>query len=52
MPSRTIRSRANLRGPLRSSEPGVTSPEIKENSPIANTDDSSTTDRAGLHPPR
>jgi hypothetical protein len=33
MPSRTIRSRANLCGPLRASEPGVTRPEIKKNSP-------------------
>ena len=34
-PSRTSRSRANRRGPLRSSEPGVTSPDIRKNSPIA-----------------
>jgi hypothetical protein len=30
-----IRSRAKDRGPLRETEPGVTSPEIKKNRPIA-----------------
>ena len=37
MPKRTRRSRAYLLGPLRSTDPGVTNPEIKKNSPIANS---------------
>ena len=35
-PSRMTRSRAKARGPLRETEPGVTSPEIRKNRPIAN----------------
>ncbi len=31
-----MRSRAKVRGPLRDTEPGVTSPEIRKNRPIAN----------------
>jgi hypothetical protein len=37
VPSRMIRSRAYLGGPLRSIERGVTSPKIRKNNPIANS---------------
>jgi hypothetical protein len=33
-PSRMSRSRANVRGPLRATEPGVTSPEMRKNRPM------------------
>jgi hypothetical protein len=33
-PSRMSRSRANSRGPLRATEPGVTSPEMRKKRPI------------------
>jgi hypothetical protein len=34
IPRRTRRSRTNLRAPLRASEAGIMSPEIKKNKPV------------------